>query len=229
MMIRQAFSRSWATRFLVCFLAAIVLTQCMPQTAIAAGFMYHAEAQVLNDLGLYRGISLEKFVPDLGSPLSRQTGVVMLLRIFGLEAAAEEISDPYPVLARFGDAAAIAPWAAKAVAYGVKNGLIIGSTDGTFGPQAALNAKAYCTMILRQLGFTPNYDNAPAELADRGGLSATQAVTLTSKAMLRDDLAGISYGALSARYRDGTVVIDHLVELGVLTREQVDRTGLGSR
>jgi hypothetical protein len=209
---------------LACLLALLFLTQAPPTQARAAGFGYATQAKLLNQLGLYRGVSVDEFVPDLGASLNRQTGVVMLLRMFGLEAAAEAIDDPHPILARFGDAAAIAPWAAKAVAYGVENGLIVGLSDGIFGPQVALNGKAYCTLILRQLGYTPNYENAAAELADCGGLTVRQAVEFTSKAMTRDDLVGISYGALAARYADGPRVIDRLVELGVLTPEQVERS-----
>ncbi|MBU7007212.1 hypothetical protein [Phosphitispora fastidiosa] len=48
--------------------------------------IYGSEAQTLNDLGLYNGVSTTTFDPDLGSALNRETGVVMLLRIFGLEA-----------------------------------------------------------------------------------------------------------------------------------------------
>jgi hypothetical protein len=205
-------------------LLILLLLMQAPGTASAA-FRYSAEAHVLYDLGLYRGISLETFVPDLGSPLNRETAVVMLLRTFGLEAAAEQVANPYAILSRFADGNKVSPWAAKAVAYGVEKGLIVGLPDGWFGPQIAINAKAYCTLILRQLGFTPDYDNAPAELAGRGGLTPMEAVMFASKGLIRDDLVGISYGTLSALYADGTRVIDRLVERGVLTKARVERAG----
>lgn len=215
---------SWVRMILTSLLILLLLMR-LPGTAFSAGFRYSAEAHVLYDLGLYRGISLDRFEPDLGSPLNRETAVVMLLRIFGLEAAAEEIVKPYAILSRFADGAKVSPWAAKAVAYGVEKGLIVGLPDGWFGPQIAINAKAYCTLILRQLGLTPNYDNAPAELAGRGGLTAMEAVMFQSKGLIRDDLVGMSYGALRALYADGTRVIDNLVERGVLTRARVERAG----
>lgn len=137
----------------------------------AEGFNYKEEARKLNDMGLYNGISTTTYDPDLSAALDRETGVVMLLRIFGLESEAEAISDADRILAKFSDAPKISGWAKKAVAYGIKSGFVQGYPDGTFGPKAAMKAEAYCTLILRQLGYTPDYDNAPSELADKGLLT----------------------------------------------------------
>jgi hypothetical protein len=195
------------------YILVLLVLLMTPSGAFAAGsFSYEAEAQVLNDLGLYKGISETEFNPDLGSALNRETGVVMLLRIFGLQDEAEAITDADATLAKFSDVATISSWAKNAVAYAVKNGLVKGMTDSTFGPKAALNGKAYSTLILRQLGYTPDYANAPAELADKGGLSVSEAVKFTEKSLIKDDLIGISYGALKAEYSDGPTVIEKLVE-----------------
>lgn len=102
------------------------------------GINYRAEAQKLNDMGLYNGISTTTtYDPDLSAVLDRETGVVMLLRIFGLESEAEAVTDADKILAKFSDAPKISGWAKKAVAYGVKNGLVQGYPDGSFGPKAA--------------------------------------------------------------------------------------------
>ena len=118
-----------------------------------SAYTYTAEAQKLNDLGLYKGIGTETFDPDLGTALNRETGVIMLLRIFGLEAEAEAITDADATIAMFTDAASISAWAKNAVAYAVTNGLVVGYPDGTFGPKVALNGKAYATLILNNSGF----------------------------------------------------------------------------
>jgi hypothetical protein len=197
---------------MITVLAMIMLFTVNYSYATEVSFTYSAEAQKLNDLGLYKGVSEVSFVPDLGSTLNRETGVVMLLRIFGLENDASAITDADATLAKFSDAASISSWAKNAVAYAVKNSLVVGYPDGTFGPKASLNGKSYATMILRQLGFTPDYNNAPAELADKGGLTTDEARKFASKELIKDDLVGISFGVLSATDKDGKKVIENLVE-----------------
>ncbi|MGE5474420.1 MAG: S-layer homology domain-containing protein [Ignavibacteriales bacterium] len=204
----------------------LILLFAISINAFAAdSFTYSAEAQKLNDLGLYKGISTTEFDPDLGTALNRETGVVMLLRIFGLESEAQAITDADATLAKFTDASSIASWAKNATAYAVKNGLVQGLPDGTFGPKASLNGKAYCTLILRQLGYTPDYNNAPAELADKGGLSVLESVKFTEKELIKDDLIGISYGALKAEYGDGATVIQKLLDGGIVEEKKVEDAG----
>ena len=210
----------------VVIVVAMMVAVIVPAFAAAPAYSYSAEAQVLNDLGLYKGISDTSFDPDLGTALDRETGVVMLLRIFGLEDQALAISDASSVLAKFSDASSIAAWAKNDVAYAVQNGLVLGLPDGTFGPAVALNGKAYATLIMRQLGFTPDYANAPAELAEKGGLNPTEAVKFTDKNLVKDDLVGISYGALKATDKDGKKVIDSLVESGVVAEAAATDAGL---
>ena len=199
----------------------------LPAFAVSGNaYSYSAEAQVLNDLGLYKGVSQTTFDPDLGTALDRETGVVMLLRLFGLENQALAMTNADSVLTKFSDASSIAAWAKNDVAYAVENGLVVGYPDGTFGPSAALNGKAYCTLIMRQLGYTPDYSNAPAELAEKGGLDATQAVNFTTKDLVKDDLVGISYGALKATDKDAKTVIENLVSSGVVTEAAASDAGL---
>jgi hypothetical protein len=139
------------------------------------------------------------------------------LRIFGLESEVDTITDTDVILAKFSDAAKISGWAKNAVAYAVKNGLVQGYTDGTFGPKEALNAEAYCTLILRQLGYVSDYNNAPWELADKGGLSSEEAATFAGKKLAKDDLVGISFSALSAiDHNHSKKLIEYLVEKKVV-------------
>lgn len=122
---------------LISLVVLFALLLCSGAVYSAEGFNYRAEAKKLNDLGLYNGISATTYNPDLSALLDRETGVVMLLRIFGLESEAEAITDADAILAKFSDASKISGWAKKAVAYGVKTGLVQGYPDGTFGPKAA--------------------------------------------------------------------------------------------
>ncbi|MGE5678625.1 MAG: S-layer homology domain-containing protein [Pseudomonadota bacterium] len=207
---------------------ALILAIAPTNVQAAGSFSYESEAQMLNSLGLYSGISGTGFDPDLGAALNRETGVVMLLRIFGLEADALALTDAEVnrALAGFSDASSVSSWAKRQVAYAVQNGLVQGLPDGTFAPKTNLVGKAYCTLILRQLGYTPNYDTAAAELANAGGLTANQAMVFSGKALIKDDLVGISFGSLSARGADGATVIDNLVADKVVDEKAVVDAGL---
>lgn len=191
-------------------------------------YAYAAEAQKLNDLGLYAGTSSTRFEPDLGSALTREQGVAMLLKMFGMHAEAEAMSDAEAdaALGKFKDAKDISTWAKKYIAFAVKNSLVIGTTTTTFAPKASLNGKAYCTMILRQLGLTPDYYTAPSILTERGGLTASQAAAFSNKVLIRDDLVGITYGSLSVKAADGQTLIAALVQSGVVDEHKAIATGL---
>jgi hypothetical protein len=219
--------------FAVLVVLTLMVSSIVVPVSAAENIKYSDEAQKLYDLGLYKGISTEVFNPDLSSTLNRETGVVMLLRIVGLEKAALDMSaaDVTEALSKFKDAKDISPWAKNQVAYGVKNGLIVGTTETTFSPKASLDSKAYCTLILRQLGYTveagAQYDAAAATLQEKGGLTAEQAADYANKSpLIKDDLVGISYGALKAVDKDGKVLFVKLIEAGVFTAEAAGKVGL---
>ncbi|MEN6460496.1 MAG: S-layer homology domain-containing protein, partial [Syntrophomonas sp.] len=214
-------SQRVASLFCFCILTAAFLTFVSAYT-YADGVKYEREAQTLNDLGLYKGISVENFNPDLGSALNRETGIVMLIRLFGLETAAASITNADEILSKFGDAGKISGWAKNAVAYAVQNGLVVGYPDGTVGAKQPLNGKDYCSLILRQLGYAPNYFQAPAELAAKGGISPDKIQLYSNKDLIKDDLVGISYGCLKADDTEGTSVLENLVALGVVDNTRVE-------
>ena len=215
-------------KILAMFIAVCVLATFTIPAFAADNFIYKSEAQVLNNLGIYNGISATSFNPDLGTILDRQTGVVLLLRLFGLETKALSITSEDETLAlrSYTDANLIGLWARKQVAYAIKNGLLQGMTSTTIGPNSNLNGKMYCTLILRQLGYTPVYNDAPAKLADAGGITVVQAFKFMNKILIKDDFVGISYGTLRAFYVNGTTVIQKLVDLGVVSEAKVIAAGL---
>lgn len=185
-------------------------------------YQYAAQAQILNDLGLYNGISTTSFEPDLGSALNREAGIVMLLRLFGLEAEVANMSDADEILSRFSDAGKISDWAKKSIAYAIQIGLVKGLPDGSIGPRLPMNGKSYSTLLLRQLGYNPDYDEAPAQLADKGGITAAQASLYANKDLIRDDMVGISYGCLRVNDTTGRSVLENLVDQGAVERERAE-------
>ena len=214
-------------------LASLVVVAMMASMALvpafAATLSYEKEAEQLNKVGLYLGISETEFIPDLETLLDRQTGVVMLLRMFGQEEEAKLLSDEEAnsMLAKFTDAGTIADWAKKQVAYAVDKGVVKGyAEDSTFRPSAGLNGKAYCSLLLQQLGYDGDFDyhQAATKLAQVGGLNASQAALFNSDAQInKDSLVGISYGALQAKTKaDGKKLVKLLLENEVIKEEDLN-------
>jgi len=217
-------------------LASLLVVALMASMAIvpafAEAFSYEKEAVQLNQVGLYLGIREDVFDPDLGTALDRQTGVVMLLRIFGQEEEAKLLTNEQAdaLLAKFTDVGTIADWAKKQVAYAVDKGVVKGYEDSTFRPTAGLNGKAYASLLLQQLGYDGEFDyhQAAIKLSQIGGLTASQATVFNSDAQLnKDALVGMSYGALQAKRKaDGKKLIKFLIESGVVDEEKVKEAGI---
>lgn len=208
-------------KYCLLFIAAFMVF--VPAFAYADdGFRYESKAQTLNDLGLYHGISKDGFDPDLGSALNRETGIVMLIRLFGLEKEASSITNADEILSKFSDASEISAWAKNVVACAVQKGLVVGYPNGAIGAKQPLNGKAYCSLILRQLGYTPNYHQAPSDLAAKGGILPEAALLYTNKDLIKDDLVGISYGCLKTDDIRGKSVLENLVALGVVDNTRVE-------
>ncbi len=215
-------------------LIAIVMVSSITVMPVSANaFIYEKEANALNKLGLYKGINESWFDPDLAANLDRQTGVVMLLRMFGQEDEAKKltIEKANSILNKFRDSSSIADWSKKQVAYAVDKGFVKGySEDSTFRPSTALNGKAYCSLILQQLGYNGDfqYDRAASKLSEIGGLTSIQGNMFNSDATLtKDSLVGISYGTLQAKYKsNGEKLLKKLVEKGIVSAQKAKEVGL---
>jgi len=212
---------------------SMISTFFVPALAAEGSYTYETEAEVLYRLGLYKGTSTTTYEPNLGGKLDRQTGVVMLLRLFGQEEEALEMSAEdaaAKLAAKFKDAADIADWAQRQVAYAVEKGYVKGLPDGTFAPTADLNGKAFSSLILQQLGYDGDftYDNAAFDLSKFGGLTEAQAQIFNSNAGInRDSMVGIAFSTLQGVYKDsGKTVIEVLVENGNVSKELAIEVGV---
>lgn len=214
-------------------IAASMISSIAMVPVSANTYIYEKEANALHKLGLYKGINESWFDPDLGTALDRQTGVVMLLRMFGQEEEAKQLTydRANTILSRFKDSEKIADWSKRQVAYAVEKGYVKGySEDSTFRPTSGLNGKAYCSLILQQLGYDGDfqYDKAATKLSEVGGLTSIQANLFNSnETLIKDSLVGISYGALQAKYKaNGEKLIKRLVEKGIVSAEAAKEVGL---
>lgn len=210
----------------ICVLASFTVPAF---AATSASFTYADQAKKLYDMKLYAGNSATSYVPDLGSKLTREQGIILLVRMFGKEKDALAMTDADTVLAKYTDAAKVSSWAKKYVAYAVKTTMVSGTTATTLDAAGKLTGNAMATMILKNLGFTVDpatYATNAATLSSKGGLTADEATKFASKELIRDDVVGIMFGSLKAKDSNGKVVIDNLVASGAVSADAAKAAGV---
>lgn len=188
-------------------LVASFMLYVLPTQAVSE-YWYESQADELNKLGLYAGISQENFEPALDREVNRIEGAVMIVRLLGVTLENEDEELPKVQDARviveekFTDGVVIPDWAVRHIAYGVENGYIKGYPDGTFKPYGDLVGRAYCAMIVSNLGYDFKYEEAGAVFADAAAIYDDDERELFSanKLITRDTLIGITFNALDAYY-----------------------------
>lgn len=218
-------------KLLAVLIVVTMLVTAMIPVMAADTYSYGDEAIVLNALGLFAGQSDTEFVPDLGSALTREQGVVMLVRLLGSEVDALALTDAQAAasLAIFTDKAEISFWAAKYVAFAVDAGYFIGVGDNKADPKGPLLGKAYATMILRAMGYSVDgteYNTAALLLYGVDGLSLEESFLFNDKQLIRDDAVGMTYAALSGTMADGGTLIAALVAAGAVSSADAVASGL---
>jgi len=216
-------------KLLAVIISVAMIVAIMIPAFAEESFTFSAEAKKLYDMKLYAGNSATTYEPDLGSALTREAGMVLVVRLLGLadEAAAMTEADITAALANYTDVASISDWAKDEIAYAVKNGIVAGATTTTINPQGALLGKDYASMILRNIGYADaDYNTACSILAEKGGLTAADAEKFASKELIRDDVAGISFQALQAKNSDGETVIAKLVAAEAVTEDAAVAAGV---
>jgi hypothetical protein len=219
-------------RFYAVAIALTMLVSLLVPVTAASDYM--TEADTLNALGLYKGISTEPgvFNPDLDSTLNRQTAATMVLRLFGLEDEAlsmDEMEARDILESKFKDAASVDGWAVKQVAYAVEADIIKGFPDGTFAPKGLLTGKQYCTLLLKMLGYNDfTFDIAGARYAEVAGLSISEEMAFsTNSSIPKSILVGASYSALRAMPEGSTSTLaEELVADGIIDATVAESYGL---
>jgi hypothetical protein len=206
-------------RILSVFLIVIIL---IPSTSIAAaaGFRYEAEALILNKLGLFAGVSATRFEPNLGEQLQRQAAVILLVKMFGKEAAAKAMSksEVDAILSKYEDNGGLAEFARCFMAYAVKTGMVTGTTPTRLGPTTIIDSQSFACMILKNLGYSVNPPNDFIHSLDvLGGLAGTSPLDIARinlRPIIRDDAVAIMYWSLRAARADGVPLIISLIDDG---------------
>lgn len=194
--------------------AAALLAGLLTVPAAAIGTDSTAHADKLVSLHLFRGTDSGY---NLEADPTRLQGIIMLVRLLGLEDEALACEDPNP----FKDVTGTGD---RYAAYAYANGLTKGTGADTFTPSRALSAGNYVTFLLRALG----YDDSQGDFTPSGALAKaaelslmTQSAASSLSTMDRGDLVDLSYAALTCKMKDGSQTLaEKLRDDGVFTEAE---------
>ena len=188
--------------FAVVMVVAMLASIMVP--ALAAGFEFEEEAEMLRDLGLFQGYSATDL--GLGDDLTREQALALMLRVMGLEdevkaMTEEEVAEQ---MARVVDPETITPtWAKPYVAYAIKNGLTKGIDSSTlpnvkFAGQLKVTGKEFINFMLNGMGYNAAWDDvlnmaARVEMLEPGDVLKFADIS----ALTRDHAVGIMASALT--------------------------------
>lgn len=145
--------------------------------------VYTAEAESLQSEGLLRGN--EKGL-DLLKPLTRIEATAMLVRAMGYEDI------PTSDTSYFADIQSD-NWGAKYANIAKDKGIAAGVGDGKFAPDEMITASQFATLILRNMGESPDWQTAINTFVERGLITSEQAEKMDL--FTRGDMAKIIYEA----------------------------------
>ena len=199
-------------------LTVLLLLSALALPVSAAAVSGSDAAQTLSALGLMKGTG-NGFELERGA--TRAESLAMLLRLLGKEQAAQAEPDPCP----FDDGG----WAAPLITYAWKNGLVRGLSETHFGANDSVNVRDWLTMLLRALG----YSDAAGDFSWERSIAFADSIGLThgeytaADALLREDLAILSYNALTSKLKNsGQTLIERLYLDGVVSGDALRTTRL---
>ena len=201
------------TRFFAILCALVLLVSAVPAASALEGESLRA-ADTLAALNIVRGDY------GLDAPATRAHAAVLLVRLAGAGSKAASVTSRSPYYT--------APaYARSSIAYAAGQGWITSLSAQSYRPDAPVTADAWCSMLLRMLGycdkagdFTPS---GAAAFARRIGL-LTQPLSGT---LTRGQLFQSMRDALTFSYKDGSAtVVERLVEQGAVSRATANALGL---
>lgn len=213
-------------RFFALLLTLILSMSLLTISATASGSSAEStsRADKLLSLHLFQGAASGY---QLDNTPTRMQGLVMLIRLLGLEDEALACTENSP----FQDLT----WGESYAAYAYANGLTNGTSATTFTPNSPLSTRSYVTFLLRALG----YDDGAGDFTVSGALSFAAGISMMTPAaasklatvtMNRGDMVDLSYAALTCRMKgERRTLAEKLQADGVFTAAEGRAAGvLGS-
>ncbi len=184
----------------------------------ASGVDYGSRALALQTMGLFLGTD-NGF--DLENSATRGQGLVMFLRVLGLEDEALDYTGTCP----FTDVAT-SSWLYPYVSYAYDMGYTNGVTATTFAPDTAITAQAYTTFLLRALHFDEGsdftYETALTQASTLNVFSNSEISACSQGTFYRYHMVYLSYESLFAVEQTAkTMLMAQLVDQNAMTSSQL--------
>ena len=156
----------------------------------------------------------------LDESATRAQAAVLLVRLAGAEQEAAGSGSP----SSFQD---VPTWCRSSIAYASSQKWIYGVTAQAFRPGETVTANAWCTFLLRMLG----YSDKDGDFTVGGAALFAQHIGLISRSydgpLTRGDLFQIMRDALTFSYKDGSAtVIERLIQRGICQQSTASALGL---
>ncbi|MGI2294092.1 leucine-rich repeat domain-containing protein [Paenibacillus sp. GXUN7292] len=219
-------NRRFRSSTICSFLLALCLfVSLLPQAAIAkASPDPHLEyADRLNILGIFAGTNKGY---ELDRKPTRLEGLVMLIRMLGVEAEAQKLqNDPSPFID-------VPRWGIGYVNYAYSHQLANGVSASRFGSNDPMSAIQYVTLVLRALGYNDNkgdftYAQSLNKAASIGLINSATSQELAKQTFLRGHIALLSFEALKQPLKQQEMTLaGKLIAEGVFTEEATNRAGV---
>lgn len=179
----------------------------------SASVNYGSLADALSQMGLFRGMTTGY---ELEGGTTRAQGLVMFLRLLGLEEEALKCSDAVP----FTDVPAT-HWAHPYVSYAYGNGLTTGVTGTSFQPDAAVTSQHYLTFLLRALQYAEGsqftYNTVLTDAPTLGLFSQQEVTAVSTGSFRRSQMVYLSYYALFCENgQSGELLLESLISSGAV-------------
>lgn len=224
MILRLKFHSLCSLLLVLCLLSSMMpVGSSIANAAAAANEPYLEYAKQLNSLNIFAGTNKGY---ELDRTPTRLEGLVMLIRLLGVEADAQQLKNES---SPFVDVPA---WGAGYVNYAYAHKLANGVSASQFGSNDPMSATQYAALVLRALGYSDSkgdfsYTKSLDKAKTLGLIDAATSQELGKQSFLRGHIALISYNALKQKLNQQNLTLaEKLVADGVFTQEAANRAGV---
>ena len=195
-------------------MALCLLLSCTVLVSAAEKGQYVKQADALHALGLFQGTNNGY---DLEKSMTREQGVVMIIRLLGKEEEAKngDLRHPFTDTKNY-------TWVDPYLAYAYTNGITNGVSETEFGYGKPMSDAMFLTMLLRVLGYKDdNGGKGDFVWSDPYALAKTAGICDGSEVspFLRDHMVLYCWNALAATLKGSTKKLyDTLISDGVFTK-----------
>ncbi|NTV88949.1 MAG: S-layer homology domain-containing protein, partial [Clostridiales bacterium] len=211
----------------VCIFASFSL---IPYAESTAQILTTTEkAEVLNKLSILKGDGTGDY--KLDNQLKRSEAAAFIIRLLGKESYVLENSDNY-IATSYTDVVS-SDWFAPYVGYCSEEGIIAGTGNNQYTPNAFTSEKAFLKLVLVSLGYEYGNDFSWSEVYAKAYevklVTGEEYLTKTedNNAFTREGVVNVLYNALSQN-KNGTTVslIQSLINEGAVSKELAATVGL---